>query len=140
VGNILIKKLTTADFDGVINLAQPYVEHDRLPFNYDVARDSYRRMLTDKRCLAVGEFEDDMLVGAIGMGSGHNTYAQKQHASLVFWFGSIALLDYGIEWAMSRPVVRCVMVMFDREVRNGIYNLLRQRGFERCGDMRVLWR
>ena len=136
----MIRRLMPEDFDSVVRLAQPYIENDRLPFNADVARETYRRMLSDKRCLAAGEFDGNEMIGAVGMGSGHNTYAQKQHASLVFWFGSIALLDHAITWAMARPVVRCVMVMFDREVRKGIYNLLQQRGFERCGDMRILWR
>jgi len=136
----MIRGLVQGDFDSLVSLAEPYMDSDQLPFSRSVSLDSYRRMLTDKRCLAVGDFIDGNMVGAIGMGSGNNTYAEKQHASLVFWFGGINLLDHAIAWAMGRPVVRCVMVMFDREVRNGIYKLLQRRGFEKCGDMRILWR
>lgn len=135
----VIRNLKHSDFPALVELARPCLDAEVLPFDAKRAMEAFRRLCTDRKCFAAGQFEDEKLTGAIGMASGKNAYAPKYHASLVFWLGPIRLFDLGIDWFRTRPANACFMVAFDRPIRPGVDRLLQRRGFERRGDMRVLW-
>lgn len=137
----MIRALKSHDFVPLVELAKPFIENDRLPFDSGRARKTFTRLISDRRCLALGEFDaKGVLIGAIALNTSNNTYAGKQHASLVFWFGRVALFDIAMLWAMDRPAVRMVAVLFDRDVRPAIYKMLSRKGFEKSGDTYIHWR
>lgn len=66
--------------------------------------------------------------------------AGKGFAAFHAWAGTVHALDAAILWWAGRPGLRLLSLQFPINVPSGIYRILRSRGFERSGDMNVLWR
>lgn len=135
----MIRRLKPEDFDSVWELGLSYIDA-RLKPDVQRARKGYLSLLSVASNLAQGEFEGDRLVGAVMASSGGNAYAQKGYANMELWLGGVTMLDQAIIWWESRPGLRFLSLQFPLDVRCGMYRLLRQRGFERKGDMNLLWR
>lgn len=135
----MIRRLSPCHFSDVWELGSPYIDV-RLKPDLDAARRSYMHILSDSSCFAEGEFDGDQLV-SVGMVTNHRSaYAGKGYGSVQLWLGSMVMLDRMIEWWDGRPVMRFMSLQFPINVRPGMYRALRQRGFERSGDMNMLWR
>lgn len=135
----MVRKLQMDDYDSLVKLGQPYMI-DKLRFSDDRARGALERVTSDASCYCMAEFEEQKMVGAVVMQCHHNTFYEKQHASLVLWLGKIDLLLSAVNWAMERPVVRCVSILFEQGARPGAYRLLERQGFENSFGHLIRWK
>ena len=135
----MIRRLKPEDFAAIWKLGAPYIDN-RLRPDVVRARRSYLQVLSMAGNLAMGEFEEGHLIGAVMASSCTSAFAEKGYGNMELWLGSVDLLDQAIAWWEGRPGLRFLSLQFPREVRRGMYRLLRMRGFERKGDMNIRWR
>ncbi|MCB2130843.1 MAG: hypothetical protein KDE03_17695 [Rhodobacteraceae bacterium] len=135
----MIRRLVPGDFDALWQLGLPFID-PRLKPDRVAARDHYRLLIALAGVFAEGEIEDGSLTGAVIATSNDNCYAKKGHARMELWIGGLHLLDHAISWWEGRPRLRALHLQFPNNVRPAMYRALKMRGFERSGDMNLLWR
>ena len=133
------RPLRYSDFQALWKLGQAHID-TRIRPDMDRAAQTYRQIIADRTNCALGEFEGDKLIGGVVVAQHKHSYAGKAFGSVYLWIGSVALLDQAVEWWEGRPVMRSLGLQFPQAVPDGVYRLLRMRGFTREGDMNMLWR
>ena len=135
----MIRRLEIGDFHGLWECGNPFID-SRLKPDIDRARSTYGALLSQAGVYAEGEFDGEKIIGAAIATTHENAFAKKSYANVDLWIGRVCLLDRLIEWWEGRPVLRALVLQFPSDVRPGLYRILRSRGFDRSGDMNVLWR
>lgn len=120
-------------------LGEPYINQKLKP---DAVRamKTYQTLLSQGGVFAEGLYVDGKLTGAAIATTHENAFAKKSYATMDLWIGPVVLLDKVVKWWEGRPILRALLLQFPEDVRPGVYRILRSRGFERNGDMNILWR
>jgi hypothetical protein len=135
----MVRDLAIGDFDAAWRMVAPMMD-SRLRPDRKRAFATFRYAVTSSQCCAVGDFDEHGMRGIAVVMSDSNPAAGKGFASFQAWVGTLKALDAAIQWWEGRPALRLLSLQFPNNVPPGIYRILRSRGFERSGDMNILWR